>query len=866
MARLPKKGGKKTQAKAREASPAKGGKTAESERRAALKPRKRRSISDLTKELNEAREQQTAAADILKIIANSPDDVQPVFDAIAQSAKLLFGAHTAVVTRIVGDMLHLGAFTSGSEAGNKALQRSFPMSLSTSDIHSRVVSSGAIAFRTDIPSEPAVVLGAKDVARAKGYPSILVVPMLHDGVAIGTIVITRRDPGPFGDDQIELLKTFANQAVIAIQNTQLFNETKEALERQTATAEVLQVISRSPGELGLVFQAMLEKATRICDASFGTLFRFDGSAFYLAAEIGTPPKLAEVITRQGPFQPSPGGIVERVLRTKQVNHTADYAADTAPGLAARLGGARSTLGVPMLRDDVLVGVIVIYRQEARPFRDKQIALVQNFAAQAVIAIENARLLKELRQRTDDLSESLEQQTATSEVLKVISSSPGELGSVFQTILSNATRICEAKFGILFLSEGDTFRTVALHGAPPEFAEARRREPVIRRWPGTAGARAAKTRQPVQIADIRAEPDYVNDPQRFAILELGGARTLLIVPMLKEDEPIGQIGIYRQEVRPFTDKQIVLVQGFAAQAVIAVENARLLNELRARTDDLTASLDDLRTAQDRLIQTEKLASLGQLTAGIAHEIKNPLNFVNNFSALSAELTDELNDLLKSATLSDKLRDDVNELTGLLKDNLGKVVQHGRRANSIVKNMLLHSREGSGERRSADINALVGECLNLAYHGARAENAGFSITLKQDLDPEAGALDLYPQEMTRALLNLISNGFYAATRRKVELGDETFEPVLSAATRNLGNAVEIRIRDNGTGIPPQVRQKMFNPFFTTKPTGEGTGLGLSMTHDIVVKQHGGRIDVATESGVFTEFIITLPRDNGTAAGLN
>ena len=264
-----------------------------------------------------------------------------------------------------------------------------------------------------------------------------------------------------------------------------------------------------------------------------------------------------------------------------------------------------------------------------------------------------------------------------------------------------------------------------------------------------------------------------------------------------------------------------------------------------------------------MQTEKLASLGQLTAGIAHEIKNPLNFINNFSALSVELTDELNEVLKQAALADKIRAEVDEFTGLLKDNLDKVVQHGKRADSIVKNMLLHSRESSGERRSADINALVGDSLNLAYHGARAEKAGFNITLKRDLDPEVGAVDLYPQEITRALLNLISNGFYAATRRKVEAGDETFEPVLSATTRKLGRTVEIRIRDNGTGIPPEVRERMFNPFFTTKPTGEGTGLGLSMTHDIIVKQHGGRIDVATEPGAFTEFIITLPRGSVSGA---
>jgi signal transduction histidine kinase len=269
------------------------------------------------------------------------------------------------------------------------------------------------------------------------------------------------------------------------------------------------------------------------------------------------------------------------------------------------------------------------------------------------------------------------------------------------------------------------------------------------------------------------------------------------------------------------------------------------------------LRDLQTAQDRLIQTEKLASLGQLTAGIAHEIKNPLNFVNNFSALSAELTDELNVVLKPVAMDDKVRGEVDELTGLLKDNLERVVQHGKRADSIVKNMLLHSREGSGEQRPADINALVEESLNLAYHGARAEKAGFNVTLARDFDASAGSAELFPQENTRALLNLISNGFYAAAKRKAENGETEFEPTLLASTKNLGGTIEIRIRDNGTGISPEVKEKMFNPFFTTKPAGEGTGLGLSMTHDIVVKQHGGRIDVESRPGEFTEFTIVLPR---------
>jgi signal transduction histidine kinase len=344
--------------------------------------------------------------------------------------------------------------------------------------------------------------------------------------------------------------------------------------------------------------------------------------------------------------------------------------------------------------------------------------------------------------------------------------------------------------------------------------------------------------------------------------IGGAHTMLGVPLLREGVPIGVILLQRKAIRPFTDKQVELVETFADQAVIAIENVRLFNSVEARTRELAASLENLRTAQDRLVQTEKLASLGQLTAGIAHEIKNPLNFVNNFSGISAELIDELQETLSGVLIDEKTRAEITELTDTLRGNLEKVVQHGRRADSIVKNMLLHSRSGSGDHRPVEINAVVEESLNLAYHGARAETQGFNITLQRSFDPGAGEVDVFPQEITRVLLNLISNGFYAATKRKSQPGADGHEPTLAAATRNLGDRVEIRIRDNGTGISPDVKDKMFNPFFTTKPAGEGTGLGLSISHDIIVKQHAGSIEVDTQPGEFTEFRIILPR---TAASL-
>jgi signal transduction histidine kinase len=341
------------------------------------------------------------------------------------------------------------------------------------------------------------------------------------------------------------------------------------------------------------------------------------------------------------------------------------------------------------------------------------------------------------------------------------------------------------------------------------------------------------------------------------LDSGDFRTALGVPMLREGVPIGVLALTRKEVRLFSDKQIELISTFADQAAIAIENVRLFKSVEARTRELAESLENLRATQDRLVQTQKLASLGQLTAGIAHEIKNPLNFVNNFSVVSSELIDDLHGTLKAVSCDEKTRSEITELTNTLRSNLEKVVQHGKRADAIVRNMLLHSREGSGEHRAVDINALVEEGLNLAYHGARAEKQGFNIKLEKSFDPAAGEADIFPQDITRVLLNLISNGFYAAIKRQAGANGSDDEPTLSAATRNRGDRVEISIRDNGTGIPADLKDKIFNPFFTTKPAGEGTGLGLSISHDIVVKQHGGSIEIDTQPGQFTEIRVILPR---------
>ena len=437
------------------------------------------------------------------------------------------------------------------------------------------------------------------------------------------------------------------------------------------------------------------------------------------------------------------------------------------------------------------------------------------------------------------------------MLKVISRSTFDLQTVLQTLVELAARLCDADNAIITREKDGAFYRAEAYGFSREFMDYVQDIP-IKAELGSASGRALLEGRVVHIPDVKADPEYTwSEAQR-----LGDYRTVLTVPMLREGVPTGVLSLTRSEVRPFTDKQIELASTFADQAAIAIENVRLFESVEARTRELAASLENLRTTQDRLVQTQKLASLGQLTAGIAHEIKNPLNFVNNFSTVSSELVDELQDTVKDLAIDEKTRKQIDELTDMLRGNLDKVVQHGKRADAIVKNMLLHSREGSGEHRVVDVNALVEESLNLAYHGARAEKQGFNITLERSLDPAAGAADVFPQDITRVLINLISNGFYAASRRKAQDGDG-FEPTLAAATRSLGDRVEIRIRDNGTGIPPEVKEKIFNPFFTTKPAGEGTGLGLSISHDIVVKQHGGSIEVDTRPGEFTEIRIILPR---------
>jgi GAF domain-containing protein len=1111
----------------------------------------------LITETREALEQQTATAEVLQVINSSPGDLAPVFDAMLDKALRLCEAGCGHILTYDGELFHLAATQGNPDL--VAFQRQSPVRRPSTDsiTFGRIVGGDRFVHivdcrETDEYRDKAI---AREIVDRGGMRTLLTVALRKEDTLLGTISVYRQEVRAFSDKQVALLQNFAAQAVIAIENARLLTETREALEQETATAEVLQVINSSPGDLQPVFDAILDKAHSLCGAQHGYLLVREGEEFRLAAAHGET-RNANYLRQQGLFRPPEGSVLQRILRGEGTVHLADAMAyDGYRGTPMRQtiveGGVRTLLLLPLRRDDELLGVLTAYRQEVRPFSDKQIALLQNFAAQAVIAMENARLLNELQDRTRDLQESLEYQTATSDVLKVISRSTFDLQPVLDTLVETASRLCEADFGALSAREGDAYRvratfamvsefdqflrgqlftpsratvtgrallecqtvhipdasadpelvipeavtigrlrtmigvpllregeplgvfvlfrhrvepftepqielvrtfadqaviaientrlitetrealeqqtataeilgvinsspgdlapvydiilekarslcdvpigglmlydghlvrTVALHGLPEQFLdEALRPYP-----PGSAVERLIRGDRLLHEPDYQAiAPKPGRHPAARALGEMG-VRTTLVVPLRKDGNLLGFIAANRLEVKPYLEKEIALLESFAAQAVIAMDNARLLNEIRQRQAELRVTFDnmgdgvamfdselrlaawnmnfqrlldlpdavlaerpayadylrllaergefgsggieaelsrrlqaidqelrlehtrpdgrvievrrnavpgggfvviysdvterkraeaeiraardtaekalrELQTAQASLLHAQKMAALGQLTAGIAHEIKNPLNFVNNFAELSGELLLELKETTAPAVaaLGDDERAAVDEVVEMLRGNLDKIAEHGKRADGIVKSMLEHSRGVSGERRAVDLNALIEEALNLAYHGARAQDASFNITLEREFDRGLAPTELAPQEMTRVFLNLFGNGFYATAKRQRDGAAPEFRPTLKVATRDLGEAVEVRVRDNGAGIAPEIRDKLFQPFVTTKPTGEGTGLGLSISYDIVTQQHGGTIAVDSQVGEFTEFTIRLPR---------
>jgi two-component system NtrC family sensor kinase len=643
-----------------------------------------------------------------------------------------------------------------------------------------------------------------DLGRAR---SAVRVPLIKDSKLLGILTVYRQEVRPFTDKQITLLQNFAAQAVIAMENARLLTETREALEQQTATAEVLQVINSSPGDLTPVFDAILEKAHSLCDIAQGSLELYDGEWFRAVAVRGLSDEFAEILRQGCPAAANPA--TRPLLEGSRFAHILDLAETdyTVTRSAAELDAVRTLLCVPLRRDGRLLGMIASARQEVRPFSDKEIVLLENFAAQAVIAMDNARLLNEIRQRHAEL--------------RVTFDNMGDGVAMFEGALRLAAWNRNFQ-DLLELSD--------------EFLAGR---------PSLADYfHYLATRGEYGSTDLQAELSrFIEDTERQMRFE----RT----------RPDGRIIEVRRNAVPGG--------GFVLIYADITERKRAEEEIRAASDTAEKALQELQAAQASLLHAQKMAALGQLTAGIAHEIKNPLNFVNNFAGLSVDLLDELKDTVEPAMAAREKnkRIEVDEVVQMLTGNLEKIAEHGKRADGIVTSMLAHSRGSSGERQNVDLNALVEEALNLAYHGARAQDQSFNITLERELDRNMAPVELVPQEITRVFLNLFGNGFYATTKRSREATDAAYRPVLKVATRDLGEAIEVKVRDNGTGIAPEQRDKLFQPFFTTKPTGEGTGLGLSISYDIVTQQHGGTIEVDSAFGEFTEFTVRLPRTHRTAA---
>jgi two-component system NtrC family sensor kinase len=624
-----------------------------------------------------------------------------------------------------------------------------------------------------------------------------------DRYRIGRTVVTQ-SPDVEGMSHDALLALLADRdRELAQAREQLQTKTRdfeESLQQQTASADVLKAISRSTLDLETVLNTLAETVMRLCRADHVYMFRRRGDKNHLVASHGLSQEAKEFVHTH-PFAPDRSTLSGRVSLERRVVHIPDVLQDleySYEGL--KIFDYRTMLGVPLLREDALIGIFVVARTRVQPFTDKEIELATGFADQAVIAIENARLIEQLRDR-------------------------------------------QAELRVTFDNMGDG---VAMFGADTRLVAWNRNFQTILDLPDELVAQ-----RPTYVDFVR----LLAERGEFGTDDIEGELSRRLQDTdrelrLERSRPDGRVIEVRRNTVPGG--------GFVLIYADVTERKHAEQAIRAAHDAAQAALRDLQAAQARLVHAQKMAALGQLTAGIAHEIKNPLNFVNNFADLSVELFDELKEAMAQVigALDTDKRIEILETIGTLSGNLEKIAEHGRRADGIVRSMLQHSRGSSGDWLATDLNALVEESLKLAYHGARAQDQDFKITLELDLDRNLAPIEVVSQDVSRVLLNLISNGFYAVTKRGLE-ADPAFRPHLKIATRDFGKGVEIRVRDNGVGIPAESCEKLFQPFFTTKPTGEGTGLGLSISYEIITQQHGGTITVDSEVGEFTQFTVQLPR---------
>ena len=790
------------------------------------------SIALLARELSDAREQLNATAEILRVIRGSPADVQPVFETIVRSAVSLCGSLYANVFRFDGELLHFVASYNGGVPRRKwrhnleLIKTKYPMRPDSSQVVGRVVLTRSVVRLNDALIDPDY---DQRLRGAIGFRRLLGVPMLRGGEPLGVIVALWAEAGPVPKVQEELLKTFADQAVIAIENARLLSELRErttelteSLEEQTASSEVLKVVSQSGIELTPVLDELVATAARICSADSGFIFRLQDGLCRTVASFGKSPEYKDFQVRN-PIVPDRGTLAGRTVLTRDTVHIEDASADPEYTRieAIQLGHQRTMLGVPLVRESALIGVLTLARSWVERFTDKQIALVQHFASQAVIAIENARLLGELRDRTTELSESLEQQTATSEVLQVIASSPGELEPVIQAMLANATRLCKASYGVMRLRESDgQIRVVARYGNLPE---AEKIGGVLPPGSSMPSARVFVTRKPVEVVDLKEDRCYCDrDPQAIAAVEVAGIRSLISVPMLKDDAVVGAISIYRREVRPFTDKQSAVLQNFANQTVIAIKAAA------ARSD-----VERARDAAEHARREAEAANQAKSTflATMSHEIRTPMNGVLGMI-----------EVLERQGLNEAQQRTVS----IIRDS-------GKALLRIIDDILDFSRIESGRLELEEIPFSLSTLVTTTLETFRPQAAAKKLNLEEEID--AGSQDALigdPTRVRQIVSNLLSNAIKFTEHGGVRVH-------VSTAALGEGNTRTIlAVTDSGIGLNAEQRARLFEPFMQadssiTREFG-GTGLGLSIVRRLA-QIMGGDVAVESAPGAGSIFTVTL-----------
>jgi signal transduction histidine kinase len=772
------------------------------------KPPAASALARAVSERDEALRFQAAIADILAALSRSRESPQPVFDAIVRNVLRLFDTRYAVVFLIKGEELHLAAVhgderfsAPGSEAAERFL-KSFPQPLDWTTFTGQAMKAGEVRQLTPIIGNPQASPRAVQLAKAFGYNSMVTAPLVLDGRVVGTIGTNHAEARRYSGHELALLKAFADHAVIAIENARLFNETKEALEKQTATADILQVLSGSPADTQPVFDAIVRHAARLCESSYANVFRYDGERLHLAASYGGSPQAIAALRASYPSAPDRTRVVGRVVQTARTVHVEDTLGDAQydQRFAATLK-LRRLLGVPLLRAGRPAGAITVGWPEPGPIDPRHEDLLKTFADQAVIAIENVRLFNETK-------EALERQTATAEILDIISRSPTDVQPVLDAVAERAARVCGAADAIVMRVEGGAMRRVAHFGPIPSASEGR---PVTR---DTPTGRAIADRAAVHVADILEEFARGAFLEARPLQEATGFRTVLSLPLVREGAVIGAVTIRRREVRPFADTEMALLQTFADQAVIAIENVRLFNEIQEKS------------AQLEVANRHK----SEFLANMSHELRTPLNAVIGFSEV----------------LLDKMFGEVNEKQA---DYLKDIHESGRHLLSLINDILDLSKIEAGrmelERSRFDLPGAIGNAMTLVRE--RAQRHG--IRLEQEVDPRLGELEADERKVKQILLNLLSN----AVKFTPDGGRVDVTAKLDT------DQVEIAVRDTGVGIAPEDQARLFEEFRQVGRDGarkaEGTGLGLALTKKFV-ELHGGAIRVQSAPGAGSTFTVSLP----------